>query len=430
MSPHYSVTRLRVTFALIGVLLVLFAPRMAHAQDAGPVYREYRPSGCLQAIQRATDRYRRARPDTMPYDGVDTLPAVALQTARDCFDTLRVTSVDSEELVPLAQLQLVLENDSAARSLVARRLAMPDVRAPSARSWLLKQIVQAYVSVYPLRTADVTTYLRQLDSMPGADAAIARVSAYSVLQGYFSGRLQDSLAVRAAQTAIDAAKPLRGHDRQEVLQIVVYEYGVIAAAEAARTGDSAAPLAVLARAQADVGHDPQAARTVTGMKQVYRLLGAPAARLAAQFWIGTSGDTVYPAPGKPTLITFDVNRDQTPALRRVATRHHGSLAVVSVVSLRGYFQDDGPLQPAQEVAELRGYFTNDLGMVGTLAVTTAEFQRVFDGRRFRLPSANERAYAGAYMVLVDSQQRVRRLWFTWAPAVEPRIEHALAASVR
>jgi hypothetical protein len=109
----------------------------------------------------------------------------------------------------------------------------------------------------------------------------------------------------------------------------------------------------------------------------------------------------------------------------LARRYGDRLELVAIVGLRGFFRDDGPLTAEDETAHLETYYRDELQLPGAIAITHTEFRKMFDGRRMALPSANDRAFGNARIILVDSNGYVQHLWGQWDNLVEIRIERAM-----
>jgi hypothetical protein len=325
---------------------------------------------------------------------------------------------------------LILGNDSTAAAVIQRRLGESDVLTTATRAWLLGQAAQMYLSAKPFRVVAAQGVIQQLDSLSGPDAAYVRVNVYTTQSQIFMHHLNDSAALRAAAAVVAAGKDLSPHDRKVCAPILVFAYFMLAEAAAVPPGDTAAVRAQFARARADLGStdlgdNGRAMAQLTSLETMLRLYRAPTPRLTASAWLGTPGDTVFPTRGKATLIVFRPTRGQIPALQRLARRYGDRLALVSLVGLRGFFQDDGPLTAEEETAHLDTYYRNELQLPGAIAITHTEFRKMFDGRRMALPSANDRAFGNARIILVGPSGDVQHFWGQWDNPLEIRIERAM-----
>jgi hypothetical protein len=424
----------RAVASALAVVCLAIPTRSLQAQEGAPRpdgYQYYRPSECVEAANRNEAFSWRARDDTARYtQAADTLSNIARQAARDCLARLDRAAIPRGELLSLAHVYLILGNDSAAAAVIQHRLKEPDALSTQTRAWLLGQVARMYLYAKPFRLAAAQHAIQQLDSLSGPDAAYARVNVYTAQSQVFMRHLNDSAAMHAAAAVIAAGKDLSPHDRTVCAPILVAAYFMLAEAAAVPPGDMAAVHAQFARARADLGStdlgdNGRAIAQLASLETMLRLYRVPAPRLTASTWLGTPGDTVFPAQGKATLIVFRPTRVQIPALQRLARRYGDQLALVSIVGLRGFFQDDGPLTPKEETAHLNTYYRDELQLPGVIAITHTEFRKMFDGRRMALPSANDRAFGNARIILVDSNGYTQHLWGPWDSSLEIRIERVM-----
>lgn len=403
------------------------AQSSAAPQPGGYTY--YWPGECLQAVRRGRDYYWRARQDSVAWTiPGDTALSDEKKVARECVAHFANAQLTPRDLVPLAQLYLILGDESSARSNIERRLAEADVHDPGPRAWVLAQIVDGALSVSPKHLELAQTYLTQLEALRGDDAAVGKVKAYLALAEYYRDMGNDEAMVSASQHVVAAGRGLNAHDRIEFASDLLHAYDYMAEAEGDRTNDSVAPLAVVARARADLGQLPNVAEGLREMTEVFGLYGHPGARLVATAWVGPAGDTIHPMPGKVTLLDFIAYRWTLPAAGHMKQEFGEKLDLALVRPTIGYFKDLGPLSTADEVGYLRKYFTDELNAPGALAITETQFHRIPDGRRIPDPGPNDRAYqtgTGTSFVVLDKQGIIRRVWLYWDRPFEPRIEKTL-----
>lgn len=416
---------------LAGTIALSVPVRPAFAQSSAPPepdgYSQYWPGGCVQAMARSRNYYWRARQDTAEYTVArDTLLDDVRRVARDCAARLApsVASMSGHDLIPLAEVLLGAGDDAGAKAAVTRRLAEPDLKVVGARAWTLAQVVGAYLDALPVRLDAARSYLDQLDALKGPDAAPGQLLGWLSLAEHYEQVANDSGMRAASEAAIKAAKRLDEHDRKEFAGTVLSAYRNLAEAEADRTGDAAAPLAILARAKADIGKLPRMASSIAMYDSLYSRYGKPAPAVFADLWIGAPGDTLYPRPGKLTVLNFRPSRYTVPATRRLPRELGDSIDVALVYGTVGYFRGLGPLTMATEVPEVRKYFVDEIKIDRSLAITETKYHRLPDGRRVSDPNANDTSYRtgqGASIVVVDKQGKIRRIWQYWTNAYEPRI---------
>ncbi len=425
--------RYRMFAASIGTALCV-AGSLSAQGSTPPVpdgYTQYWPGACVEGVTRGRNFYWRAREDTAEFTlARDTMVDDAKRIARDCARRFQTNAVQLApyELIPYVRLLLAAGDDSGAVRASSQRLSAPDVRETDDRAWALAQLVEAYLDARPARVGQARVYLAQLDALKGSAAAVGKVRAQLSLAEYFR-HVGDDTAMRVACDAtIAAGRELSEHDRIEFSSYLVNAYRYLAEAEGDRTGDAAAPRAVIARARTDIGKIRHVDAMLNGYDSVFARYGTKAPRIVASRWIGAAGDTIHPAMGKLSLLNFQPYRWTIPATRRLARAAGDGADVAFVRGTIGYFRDLGPLSTDAEVRELTRYFTSDLIVPGPVAITETQYEILPDGRRVSQPTPNDRAYGtehGATIVVVDRQGIIRRIWLYWDNDYEPRIAATL-----
>lgn len=421
----------RATAILAGAILLSFVgAKAANGQGSAPPepdgYSYYWPGACVQAMQRSRDFYWRAREDTAQYSAAgDTLLDDVRRVARDCAARFKSSgpSLSGNNLIPLAQVLLATGDDAGAKQAVERRLAEADVKPTAARAWTLAQIVELYLDL-PVRVDVARGYLAQLDLLRGADAAPGQTRAWLSLTRYYR-HIGDDARMRAAiDSTIKTGKALNEHDRSEYAFSLLSAYRYLADAEGDRTGEAAAPRAVLVRASADLGKLPRIAPAIARYDTLYSRYGTKGPAVFADLWIAAAADTVHPRPGKVSIVNFMPSRPTIPATRRLARAIGDSVDVALVRATVGYFRGLGPLTFATEVPVVRKYFVDELNIASSLAITETHYHTIADGRRIADPNANDRAYQTRQrtsIVVLDRQGIIRRIWLFWDNAYEPAI---------
>jgi len=414
--------------------LLLLAGTVAKGQGGVPSpdgFAYYTPGSCVSAFQRGDSFYWRARQDTARFSATaDTMLTASAALARECAKKFSVTTVVPRDLILLARVYLAMGDDAAARTAVERRLAADAAKPVADRATTLAEIVEAYVGAAPPRIDVARGYLKQLDALPQAEAALGQVRGHRRLALHFWVRGDDAGLVPEAEASIAAAKRLNTHDRIEYLMLIAGMYNYIAEVEATRTGTAAAPRAVIGRARADLGKLEGAEKLLAQLDTIASMYGQKGARLVASYWLGTPGDTVRPTPGKISVIMFSPARANIPAFRRLQQESGGKVEVSFVGNTAGFFKDEGPLTPAAEIEYLKGYYFDELHATGVMAMNESQFHRMPDGRRMSDISANGRAYrtsAGTLVVVLDKEGVIRRVIADfWHPWYENRIAEAVA----
>jgi hypothetical protein len=414
--------------AAIG-LLGLMSPHVAYAQGGAPPrdgFRYYIPGACVEAVKRSDAFYWRTTPDTVQFNmAADTMLTVSARLAKACAAQFSVEQVNPRDLVLLAKVYLAAGDDPAALRAVTRRLHEDADASAATRAATLEDIVGAYLHASPARLHEAQRYLAQLDTVSGSEAALSRFRAHLSMLRYFEMANDDANLRAQAEAAIVADKEMNAKDRREFGVYIGEVYKILAAAEGARTGTSAAPRAVIERAREDVKSLSYGIAMMAKPDTIASLYGRKGTRVKGDYWLGATGDTIRPAPGKVTIIVFRLNRTSVAALRRLQERFGDQIAVTGLVHTVGYFRDEGPLNTDQELKLLRQYYIDELGMPGTIAVSKTQFTTMPDGRRRAPLDSTSRAYwtpAGTVAVVLDQQGIIRRVFTdSWKPWFENRI---------
>ena len=405
-----SRSTLRAT-ALAALAICLQAPD-ARAQGAAAAgqWAHYTGGSCVQAYQRIAQLEYRDNSDSLRVDYPRVShPASAVDAARRCVAHLDVASVPARDLVSLAKAYLAAGDDAAAKRAIDRRLAGEASAPVAVRATTLVDVVGAYIRAEPPRVAEARAHLARLDALTGPAAVIARLEAHAMLMTHHTRALEDSAAVREAETVLALAKQLDAHDRIEFSWASRNAYRTLVA-RAADTGGAAAARPLLARARADIGNIPIEAQVLTRLDSMYALPGREAPALTWDRLLNAPADARLPAAGRPTLIIFATARGLVPMLRRIEAQFGTRLQVVSAARTLGYFRGDGPFPPAVELDSLTRYLRDELRAPGVVALSAPGSGKRPDGRVARELSANEKAYHVAFgttLAVVDGAGVIR-----------------------
>ncbi len=429
---------MRIISSILMIVLALIiesTPTLLHAQGGVPQpdgFRFYWPGSCVQAIQRSTQFYWRARQDSLRYDpSTDTILSVSAQIAQTCAEQFNNAPLVSRDYVPLAQVYLAAHNDSAAAAVISRRLALPDVQSAGPRAWVLADIVDAYLTASPPRLEQAQRYLDMLHALPESDAAVGKVRAYRALATYY-WRVGDTTGlVATSERLILAGKSLSPHDRNDYGRQLFAGYRFIADVRAIATSDSLAPLAIMGRAKEDIGSLMNVEPMIRRYMLLAGLYNSKAQRIVAHRWLTSQteqADTLHPKIGKFNLIVFQPFRHNIPQLRRLASEFQKMLNVVGILGTVGNVRGVGPLTPDAEEALLRKYYGDELDVHFPLSLEFVHFTRMPDGRRIADTTANEQAYrarSGATLILIDPHGTIKGVWTSWDKSYENRIAEVL-----
>lgn len=426
------------TLVIVLALIIGGTSTPLHAQGGVPQpdgFRFYWPGSCVQAIQRSSQFYWRARQDSFRYDpATDTMLFVSAQVARTCAEQFSDAPLAPRDYVPLAQVYLASHNDSAAAAVISRRLSLPDVQAAGPRAWVLADIVSAYLTASPPRLEPAQRYIDMLHALEGQDAAVGKVRAYRALATYYWRAGDTTGLVAASERLILAGKSLSEHDRHDNARHLFAGYKHLADVRAIATSDSLAPLAIMQQAKADIGSLMGVGPLIQRYMLIAGLYNSKAKPIVADRWFATpAADTLHPKAGKFNLIVFQPFRHNIPHLRRLASEFRDTLNVVGILGTVGSFRGAGPLTPDMEEASLRKYYRDELDVHFPLSLTFVHFTRMPDGRRVADTTANEQAYrarSGATLILIDPHGTIKAVWTSWDKSYENRIAEALRELLR
>ncbi len=399
----------------VGFLVVWSCASYAHAQNGSTdpaAYAHYVPAACAQAVDRTVAFDRRAFVDTARLIVTadhrfarDTALTRAVEVARACTEAFEIERVPVRDLLPLVSVYLTTNNDSIALRLVSRRLAASRDSSPDQLAYLMSQAIRIFLYAKPMRIQHATWLLNQLDTIQTSYAAVERIQHYATLAHYYWRVRDDSSMRNAINRVIENGKQADAPTLQRFGYTLYSAYRLLADSEFEHTRQQSAALAVLVRVRIDLGPTLEDMIALDSLR--YSHLGKPLARLAADYWFGPSGDTIYPRPGRNTLILFSPTRESIAVARRLIDGANDSLDVILFQGTEGHFLGQ-IMPPAEEARAWEKYYHHDLGFPGTVAVLTTTFDRKPDGRVIPRPSLLNREYTmNTGTIIVDTQGTVR-----------------------
>lgn len=445
----------RTTLAVVsvmGALVVTSASRLAAQRPAPPalplqaslatittdtgdlapgrtVFTRYQTPGlCLVAAQNARTLSRRTVAAQEATDVLqrtdplrDTMPAGVVVVARSCGGHLSVASAAAVDLPDLFNLALLAQNDTLARAVLERQIALAPTE--SARFGLLLAAVQAYLGAEPAHVAAAEQVVAQLDAR-GPGALAAQVAVHDQLEQF--GMLTfDQVRVRhEAERVLALLQPVQGSALQPYGPQLLDAYQSLMSLAFFNTPDSMPALA--RRAQQDLRRVPpppgqQNAFVSATFDDVMRMLspvqdwrqvGHLTPVLRADIWFPTAAaDTAYPARGRVALFVqvpepcyAGYGNFYTPVLDPISNRctslyetlrqwhaQYGAagLDVTLVAATTGVYGTvlSGPQTLAEAANNLRWYFLQYLHLpvnrVAVQAVPVSAPLPAPDGRVFR-----------------------------------------------
>ncbi len=392
-------------------------------------FRYYWPGSCVEAVYRSNSFYWRDKQDSLRFSvPTDTILTPSATLARECLAKLNIADVQFRDRVPLIAVYLAAGDDKGANVAAAQALAAAQSLPVLERGLYQSRILQTYLFAKPNRLDRAKVILGDLDNLTGEDGAVGRLVAYSALARFYSMAGDVSNLTGASERVVALGKEISSDERIVNSSSILTAYRYLAQVAGARTGDSAAALAVLSRASRDIGELPNMSRYIRNFQAVFRGYGSKAARVVADQWVLAPGDTIFPVQGRMMLLISRPYRTVVPGLNRVAKKYQDRLDLVATTGTNGYYKNLGPLEHSVEAGHLRKQFAEDFKFFGSVSLSYTEFNRLPDGRREADPNPNENRYRirnGAFLTLVDKEGIIRQVWMRWDPWVEAELEKAI-----
>lgn len=396
------------------------------ASAAADMYARYvAPSQCITGVSRMTSFYwRDKRADTAHYATLkDTLPRMVRDSLRSCVAHFNVATVPDQQVVPMLDIALALDDDALANAVAARADKIIQALPPAKRPWMIEKVALSFLGATPMRLARAREYMHALDAM-GASAAYERFSTH-----FMSGMLTFSLGNVAVADedvkAMVAAFADLGHAEQlnivdslargygtymQVMQLSQKGNVLLAALDSAKNllvplTQNGGPWAQYSRARVEASFGAYS-RQAGG-------LGTKATTLHAERWYGVPGDTVFPKSHRVTIVVVGHPAGISFELLAVLRRLHDAYAakgldIVASTYTTGWFRTTVVPKPADEMDDFQHWFEDYLHFPVALAAEESQWGRLPDGRRQNEPGANQKAYEfGPNAVLVGKDGTIR-----------------------
>ncbi len=441
--------RVAAGVALIPISACILSAQQPPAAQAAqptsdPFVRYSTPGQCEQAAIRLHRSYwRDKRQDTVVYaPATDSVPGPVVQAARACAARFTVAGVQERELLDLAQLYTIANQDDLAQAAIDRLLRAQAAWPARDRGWTLHLLSASLLDAQPTRTEAARKYRSQLDAL-GTPVAIWRLFAYTKLANHLTSLNDRAAAIAAARTALAASKQMHSNDRVDWVSLIVGAYAALAEPLALERPASAT-LALFDTLNTDLlPLRPASSRELAALKGAietarapYTLYGTIGPPLRAARWYNTQGDSIRPRRGKVSLLVFAHPSAPNYAMYATVRRLHAKygsagLDVVVLASTYGYFRNQPMSSPLSEADRVGHYYAEFLQLPAAVAVEQTRFSnRPSDGRRINEQVANSQSYGrGGDGVLVDKQGRVRMVGVV-APRKEPLWDAIIAETVK
>lgn len=397
------------------------------------------PGLCLQATWSVAHVVTRTALDTAAYAPErDTMPTRAVTMARACGAQFDAQHVPANTLLDLLHLSLIAGNDAQAHAAAARYIA--GVQDPVERRWALYALDTTYLHAKPMRLAAVESVTAQLDSL-GPAATLQRGMAHGLL--YDDARLRyDTTRLRREALATLALTPQltpQDHGDRDARTETLPIFDLLLLQLLHSPKDAWAQTIQLVRPTGYPLDTPflEAVPRILRLDWMSQQLGQPIPPLHVQYWRGMDSRAHrWPVPGKVSIyLRLGPSLELADAAMwgRIMRKYGSALNVTFIDKTHGYFRDGPPLTTTQEADRVATYFLDELHLPVTLALDTAQFQRLPDGRRIDGPAAYEQdPYYRSPFILADPSGKIAFMIPGVFPgglpegAIEAWIDHVLA----
>lgn len=385
MSPRAALA------ALIGSVAVGFAPTSGSSQStsmsggppvprAAPVqlsppaactktsndWRNAQMAPALAEYRKATDSNRTELMNK--YVAVMNGSAAGAQkAAADCAAQFSVESIPLAQLADLITLYNSARDTSGMRRATERLLSVKDLPPRAHGQALLVAMNQASTkdpSFFGIIPA-AEKYVAQIDQLPDSLDDIKLLAHRSMLGRYEYLDVAEGLRTHATAVIVLARKTHQSSD-------MISGYSSLARSFADQLDPDSA-LKILDAGEKEIGS--AATERFNDFRNRYALIGTPAARVSATWWINPDAkEVIAPTPGRVTLIEFTAHwcgpcKNSYPGLRGLAERFKGKpFDGFMVTSLYGYLGAQPNLSPEQEVAADRDYFGKEHALPFPVAI--------------------------------------------------------------
>lgn len=389
------------------------------------------PAECLQGATDARNlMVREARNAGVPVDGA-RIVAETRRLAADCASRFSVATVRPQELAALASLFLFIADTANARRATDRLLAAPGLSPRERGEAYLAAIRSAIAAADPFAglVSGAEALARRMDALPDSLIDLKLQAHLRLLGQYEYADVDDGIRAHAAAVLDLVSRGWRpGSPAIERTAQSALLQAYLSLARAA--GDFLQPdsaLAILDRAEAELGSAPEAQRALAGSRALYALVGTRATPVVAEHWINAP-DTLTTVPlgaGKVTLLQFTAHwcapcRNSYPGFKRVAARFAGAaFEPMMVTDLYGTFEGR-QVTAEEELAADRTYYAEHWGIPFRVAIVTPPQGGEGPGAQAAIDQAY-RLSGVPQIVVVDQRGVIRQIVVGWDRGNEERL---------
>jgi thiol-disulfide isomerase/thioredoxin len=390
------------------------------------------PAECLQGANDARNRMvTEARNAGAAIDG-SRIMADSRRLAAECAARFTIATIRPQELVALSSLYLFIGDTARARQASDRAQTAPGLTTRERGEAYLAAIRSAIAAADPFAglVPLAEDLARQVDALP--DSLIdLKLAAHQRLLGQYEYADVDDGIRSHASAIVDLVARLRRQGAPQVqrtaLPALVQAYLSLSRAAADFLHPDSA-LAILDRAEAELGSAAEVRRAFEGSRALYALVGTRAAPVVAEHWINAP-DSLTEVPvgnGKVTLIQFTAHwcapcRNSYPGFKRVAARFAGgAFEAMLVTDIYGTFEGRR-VTLDEELAADRAYYGEHWAIPFRVAIIVPPRGGVAPGTSRATTNDAYRVAGIPQIVVVDKRGIIRQIVTGWDRGNEERL---------
>ena len=390
------------------------------------------PADCLPALQTfVSKRQQEVRTGTgITSQQLRQVNDEWLILAKSCLARFDAATIAPAQLAAVAELLMATGQMAEGRAVLVRALAAelpPAERAAALATGISATLTEPKGDE---RNARLETMLDELDTIPSA-AFDQRFLAHSRLLGYYRGDDIDAGIIKHAKWIAAAAKTFTPEQRKKYGSRVVSAQVDMAEALAGQ-GMNDEALELLRKTQAEWGDIPRATESYLAPAIArYSLVGTTAPAITASRWLNAPPGTKDLAmDGAVTLLEFTAHwcgpcRESYPGVNRLRQRFGSKgFRVVMVTRLWGYFSEERPLAPEEELKRDVGYFQGH-----HLDVPVAIADQITGNTERDINDQNYKVGGIPQIHIIDKRGKIRLIMVGYDDANEPKLAAFIAKLV-
>jgi thiol-disulfide isomerase/thioredoxin len=387
------------------------------------------PAECVKAARDFATAEQKAQ-SPLTRAKVDKIEADKKEMAKACAAKIDVAKLDAAGFIGMVELYGESGEADKASATLTTALARTDL-TPTVRANALLQAVLAGLREPKgdERNARLEKLMYQLDAL-GPAVFDQQFAAHYRMNNYYRADDIDAGIIKHSTWMINAAKSFTAQQHAQLDRQVISAHINMAEAFAGE-GMNDNALALLTEAQ--VKYPALAASADIGTEiERYKLVGLPAAAIAAPQWFNGPAGKNLGFEGKVTLLEFTAHwcgpcRESYPGINRLRAKYGSQgFDVAMVTRLYGYFGSEQGLAPAVEIAKDKDYFKEHELADIPVAIGNKVDVKIVNGKVEYIPAMdpNDVAYrvTGIPQIhVIDKKGRIRLIMVGYDDANEPRL---------